>query len=67
MDPSCNSIVSDKLSRIVNFNKKTKLLTISTSLIATSIDLLSLVISIIPGLGAIKDYLQSYRVLKILV
>ena len=55
VDPNGNSIVSDILSRIVNFNKKTKLLTISTSLIATSIDLLSVVISFIPGLGAIND------------
>ena len=39
----------------MNFNKKTKLLIISTSLIATSIDLLSVVISIIPGLGVIND------------
>ena len=55
VDQSGNSIVSDILSRIVNFNKKTKLLTISTSLIATSSDLLSVVISFIPGLGAIND------------
>ena len=45
-DSNGNNIITDFLKKLINFNKKTKLLTISRSLIAGSIDLVLAVLDV---------------------
>lgn len=54
-DSNGNNIITDFLKKLINFNKKTKLLTISRSLIAGSIDLVLAVLCIIPAFAPVGD------------
>lgn len=54
-DSNGNNIITDFLKKLINFNKKTKLLTISRSLIAGSIDLVLAVLCIIPAFAPVVD------------
>ena len=54
-DSNGNNIITDFLKKLINFNKKTKLLTISRSLIAGLIDLVLAVLCIIPAFAPVGD------------
>ena len=59
-----HSIISDCINNLVNYNKKTKLFTISRSLIAGSIDILLTLLCCIPAFASVVDSMVLLQGIK---